>query len=219
MRFRQLCIGLVILSGSLSAMTRAAPPAAPYLSITTESSPPSSMLENGRVVGIATDKIRVVMERAGVTHDIMLLPWKRAYAAALQQANGCVYSATRTPEREALFKWIGPTDEAHDTYLRSRGHVVDTSPHDMLNPPKLLQGRIDLWAASWRAGSDVLVRNGWDKQIVPVFVFNRVAVYLACNRAVPDALVKRLNAGFETIERDGTARAIERRYERRATSR
>jgi polar amino acid transport system substrate-binding protein len=65
----------------------------------------------------------------------------------------------------------------------------------------------------------VLVRNGWDKQIVPVFVFNRVAVYLACNRAVPDALVKRLNAEFETIERDGTASAIERRYERRATSR
>jgi polar amino acid transport system substrate-binding protein len=251
MRFRQLCIGLVILSGSLSAMTRAAPPAVPYLSITTESSAPSSMLEDGRVVGIATDKIRVVMERAGVTHDITLLPWKRAYAAALQQANGCVYSATRTPEREALFKWIGPTDEAQwvlmgradrawritnledarglrigtyagdarDTYLRSRGLVVDTSPHDMLNPPKLLQGRIDLWAASWRAGSDVLVRNGWDKQIVPVFVFNRVAVYLACNRAVPDALVKRLNAEFETIERDGTARAIERRYERRASSR
>jgi polar amino acid transport system substrate-binding protein len=65
----------------------------------------------------------------------------------------------------------------------------------------------------------VLVKNGWDKQIVPVHVFNRVAVYLACNLAVPDALVKRLNAEFETIERDGTARAIERRYERRASSR
>ena len=251
MRFLQLCIGVVILVGSPAVLASGAPPPAPYLSITTESSPPSSMLEDGRVVGIATDKIRVVMERAGVTHDITLLPWKRANAAALQQANGCVYSATRTPEREGLFKWIGPTDvaqwvlmgridrawriasledarglrigtyagDARDSYLRSRGHVVDMSPHDMLNPPKLLQGRIDLWAASWRAGSDVLAKNGWDKQIVPVFVFNQVAVYLACNPAVPDALVKRLNVAFEAIERDGTARAIERRYERRATSR
>ena len=109
--------------------------------------------------------------------------------------------------------------DARDGYLKSRGFVTDAAPNDMLNPPKLLQGRIDLWAASWRAGSDVLARNGWDKQIVPVFVFNRIAVYLACNPAVPDALVKRLNAEFETIELDGTARAIERRYERRASSR
>ncbi|MEW7848182.1 ABC transporter substrate-binding protein [Massilia aurea] len=251
----QLCFALVILSGSLSATTLAASPpvpiTAPHLSLTTETAAPSSMLENGRVVGIATDKLRIVLERAGVTYDITLLPWKRAYTAALQQPNACVYSTTRTPERETLFKWIGPTDvgqwvlmgradrnwriaslddarglrigtyhgDARDGYLKSRGFVTDAAPSEALNPPKLLQGRIDLWAASWRAGSDVLVKNGWDKEIVPVFVFNRIAVYLACNPAVPDALVKRLNAEFETIERDGTARAIERRYERRASSR
>jgi len=251
MHFWQLCVVFISLSGSLSAPTLAAPspvpPTAPYLSLTTETAAPSSMLENGRVVGIATDKLRIVLERAGVTYDIALLPWKRAYTAALQQSNACVYSTTRTPERETLFKWIGPTDvgqwvlmgradrtwriaslddardlrigtyhgDARDGYLKSRGFVTDAAPNDMLNPPKLLQGRIDLWAASWRAGSDVLARNGWDKQIVPVFVFNRIAVYLACNPAVPDALVKRLNAEFETIELDGTARAIELRYERR----
>ncbi|RYG96299.1 MAG: ABC transporter substrate-binding protein, partial [Alphaproteobacteria bacterium] len=41
---------------------------------------------------------------------IELLPWKRAYLAAQQQPDTCVYSTSRTPEREALFKWVGPTD-------------------------------------------------------------------------------------------------------------
>jgi len=248
MQFWQVCTASLALLGSCSGSTLAAPQRAPHLSLTTETSAPSSMLENGRVVGIATDKIRIAMERAGVTYDITLLPWKRAYAIALQQPDACVYSTTRTPEREPLFKWIGPTDvgqwvlmgradrtwriaslddarglrigtyigDARDAYLRGRGFTTDAAPVDMLNPPKLLQGRIDLWAASWRAGSDVLIKNGWDKQIVPVFVFDQIAVFLACNRAVPDALVKRINAEFETMERDGTGRAIERRYARRS---
>ncbi len=246
MQFWQALIALLILSGSWPT-TLAAAPRAPHLVITTETSAPSSMLDDGRVVGIATDKVRLALDRAGVTYDITLLPWKRAYMAALHQADTCVYSTTRTPEREALFKWIGPTSvgqwvlmgradrnwriasledarglrigtyngDARDGYLRSRGFTTDAAPSDMLNPPKLLLGRIDLWAASWRAGSDVLARNGWDKLIVPVFVFNSIGVYLACNPSVPDALVKRLNAEFETIERDGSGRAIERRYARR----
>lgn len=248
MQFWQACILSLILLGSSSSTACAAPQRLPYLYLTTEAAAPSSMPDGGRVVGVATDKIRVAMERAGVRYDITLLPWKRAYTEALQRHDACVYSTTRTAEREALFKWIGPTDvgqwvlmgradrawriasledarglrigtyhgDARDSYLRSRGFLVDAAPSDLLNPPKLLQGRIDLWAASLRAGSDALATNGWDKLIVPVFVFNPVKVYLACNPAVPDALVKRLNAEFETMERDGSARAIERRYGRRA---
>ena len=81
------------------------------IEIVTESSPPSSMLEFGRVTGFATDKLRVVMERSGIDHTITLLPWKRALLMAQTQPNTCVYSTTRTPEREALFKWVGPTHE------------------------------------------------------------------------------------------------------------
>lgn len=250
MHFWQVISAGAILLATGVAPVMAVPLQVPHLSITTETSAPSSMLENGRVVGIATDKLRIAMERAGVTYDITLLPWKRAYAAALQQPNACVYSTTRTPEREALFKWVGPTDvgqwvlmgradrpwriarledarglrigtyigDARDSFLRSQGFATDAVSNDLLNPPKLLQGRIDLWAAGLRTGSDALAIGGWDTQIVPVFVFNQIKVYLACNPSVPDALVKRLNAEFETIERDGTGRAIERRYARRGAT-
>lgn len=225
--------------------TAAAVKAAPQLYIATESSAPSSMVEGGRVVGIGTDKVREIMARAGITYTIALVPWKRAYTAALERPDGCVFSTTRTPEREHLFKWVGPTDEAQwvlmarigsgiklhtledarryrigtyngdarDHFLRERGFTVDPAPNDMLNPPKLLLRRIDLWAASWRrGGNSVLEQNGWGRNIEPVLVFNRIQVFLACNRAVPDTLIARMNAALDAMGRDGTLRRIERKY-------
>lgn len=229
----------------LLALSAAAAHAGPTLYLATEVSPPSSMLENGRVVGMGTDKVRELMARAGIAYTIELLPWKRAYNAALERADACVFSTTRTPEREALFKWIGPTDEAdwvliartgsgirlrtleearryiigtyngdaRDQYLRERGFKVDPAPDDLINPRKLMLGRIDLWAAGLRRGGTVLERHGWDKQLYRAFTFNQIRVYLACNRRVPDALVTRMNAALDTMRRDGTMRRIERGYE------
>ncbi|GAB3432834.1 transporter substrate-binding domain-containing protein [Massilia solisilvae] len=217
----------------------------PKLYLTTETSAPSSMIEGGRVTGIGTDKVREIMARAGIDYTIDLLPWKRAYMAALERPDACVFSTTRTAEREALFKWVGPTDEAQwvlaarigsgirlntledarkyrigtyngdarDQYLRERGFQVDPAPNDLINPRKLIMGRIDLWAAAWRHGSLVLGQHGWDKQIAPVLTFNRLRVYLACNRGVPDELVARMNAAVEAMTRDGTMRRIERKYD------
>jgi polar amino acid transport system substrate-binding protein len=72
-----------------------------------------------QVRGIGADTVREIMARAGIDHTIELLPWKRAYAAALERSDACVFSTTRTPERESLFKWIGPIGEA-DWVLMAR---------------------------------------------------------------------------------------------------
>jgi polar amino acid transport system substrate-binding protein len=93
----------------------------PALHILTEHSPPASMLERGRVVGYTTDKIREIMARAGIDHKIEQLPWKRAYLLAQTRADTCVYSVTRTPEREGAFKWIGPTHESDWTLYGRAG--------------------------------------------------------------------------------------------------
>ncbi|HEV7816506.1 MAG TPA: transporter substrate-binding domain-containing protein [Janthinobacterium sp.] len=72
---------------------------------------PSSMLVGDEVVGRETEKIRQIMERTGIAYKIDLLPWKRAYMLAEQGNNTCVYATSRTPEREKLFKWVGPLEE------------------------------------------------------------------------------------------------------------
>lgn len=222
-----------------------AQPSSPALYITTEYSPPTSMQEGGKVIGSATDKLREALARSAIAYTIDMQPWKRAYNSALVRPDGCVYSTTRTPQRERLFKWVGPTDEgdwvllgradrqynlqtledarklrigtyhgdARDEYLRARGYLVDPAPNDMINPPKLMMKRIDLWAAGLRRGSSVLEVNGWGGKIVPVLTFNHVKLYLACNPAVPDATIDKLNAALEAMGRDGTARRLERRYD------
>jgi polar amino acid transport system substrate-binding protein len=216
----------------------------PHLLITTESSPPSAMMGEGQVIGFATEKIRLIMQRVGISYEIEIMPWKRAYLLAQTQADTCVYSTTRVPEREAMFKWIGPTHEndwtlfgradrdyhiatiedarkyrigAHNGDVRSdaliaQGFIVDSVQDRLSNPRKLLVNRIDLWASSVRVGSAIVAENGWSGQIVPVLTFKRTELYLACNNAVPDALVAKMNAALRAMNSEGVSGAIERKY-------
>jgi polar amino acid transport system substrate-binding protein len=216
------------------------------LHLLTESSPPVSMLAGAEVIGSGTEKVREIMARTGTGYTLDLLPWRRAYSQVQQQADSCLFSTSRTPEREVTFKWVGPTDEAEwvllgradrnfrlrtlddarnlrigtyhgdarDAYLRARGFRVDPAPVDMMNPRKLMLDRIDLWAASLKRGTALTKQNSWGENIVPVLTFNRVGVYLACNRAVPDGLIDRMNAALEGMGRDGTMQRIDRKYEK-----
>lgn len=246
-----LLAALIIAAGNV----RAAPL---QLTILTEYSPPSSMLEDGtergsgsgsgKVVGTGSDKVREVMARTGVAFTIAIQPWRRAYTAALEQSDTCVYAATRLPEREQLFRWIGPIDnsewvllgrndrryalrtlddarpfrigtyngDARDAYLRERGFNVDAAQNDLINPEKLLLGRIDLWAASLRRHSTLLAQPGWAGRIVPVLSFKKVDLYLACNKSMTDDMAARMNGALKAMQRDGTMKKIERRYEGRA---
>ncbi|NRF68740.1 ABC transporter substrate-binding protein [Aquincola sp. S2] len=78
------------------------------LLLTTEESPPYNLRQGQEIGGSSTEKVRELMRRARQPHRIELLPWKRAYELALEQPDTCVYSTTRTSEREGLFKWVGP---------------------------------------------------------------------------------------------------------------
>jgi polar amino acid transport system substrate-binding protein len=218
---------------------------APRLYLTTET-PVYAPRAGEPTTGLGTDVVRDIMRRAGIGYTIDLLPWKRAYTAALERPDACVYSTTRTPERERQFKWVGPIadadwvlmarpdrtfklrsledargyrigtyhGDARDQFLRERGFDVDPASDDQTNPRKLMIGRIDLWAASLGLNSrQTLARLGYTGKVVPVLVFNRIHTYLACNRAVPDRLVARMNTALEAMERDGTAGRIRRKYD------
>lgn len=80
------------------------------LTITTEEYPPFNMvdLKTGMVVGVATEKVQELMKRAEQSYTITSFPWSRAFQMGQKLPNTCVFSTTRTPERENLFKWVGP---------------------------------------------------------------------------------------------------------------
>ncbi len=186
------------------------------LRMVSEHLPPSSMMEGNVVVGRETAKVRELLARARIPYTIELLPWKRAYAQALREADTCVYSTTRTPEREALFRWIGPLNEAEwilyglasrhlalRTLDDARGLEVAPVTQEWLNPQKLLLGRIDLWAVGMAVDSRPFAGKEWEGMVVPLLTFNRVQTYLACNRQVPEAQLAAMQRAVSAMRRDG----------------
>jgi polar amino acid transport system substrate-binding protein len=77
----------------------------------TEQYPPYNHSEDNELKGIAVDILSLMMERTQsllTRDDIKLLPWPRGYKRILSEPNTCLFSTTRTEERESLFKWVGP---------------------------------------------------------------------------------------------------------------
>ncbi len=82
----------------------------------TENFPPYNMAINGKnfaqednIDGIAVDIVREMFKRAGIQYSMTLrFPWDRIYKLALEKPGYGVFVTARLPEREALFKWVGP---------------------------------------------------------------------------------------------------------------
>jgi polar amino acid transport system substrate-binding protein len=78
------------------------------LNLLTEDAYPFQYLEKQQLTGMAVEVVTEVFKRAGVARKDELLSWKDAYDRAQMHADTCVYSTSRTEDRERLFKWIGP---------------------------------------------------------------------------------------------------------------
>jgi polar amino acid transport system substrate-binding protein len=76
--------------------------------ITEDFVPPFNMVENKQTVGISTDIMKELLKREKIEFTLEVFPWARGYKMALNEPNTALYSTTRTPERETLFKWVGP---------------------------------------------------------------------------------------------------------------
>lgn len=94
----------------------------------TENFPPYNMANNGKnfaqddnIDGIAADVVREMFKRAGVSYSLTLrFPWDRIYKLALEKPDYGVFVTARLPEREELFKWVGPIGP-DDWILLTRG--------------------------------------------------------------------------------------------------
>lgn len=78
------------------------------LQVVTEMSPPHQTWLNGEVAGLATDKVRAILNQANVDAQINIYPWARAYNMATTQPNTLIYAIAKTPKREPLFYWLMP---------------------------------------------------------------------------------------------------------------
>ncbi len=74
----------------------------------TDDYPPYIYRENGKPMGIAIEIAQALFTEANIEGTIEFFPWTRAYEMGVKIPNVLVFTMSRTPEREALFHWIGP---------------------------------------------------------------------------------------------------------------
>jgi len=82
------------------------------LNVYTEEYPPFNFKDkNGQPAGQSTLIVETALKSLGIDYRIKFVPWARALKFAADSKDSCVYSTSRTPEREATYQWLGPLVE------------------------------------------------------------------------------------------------------------
>ncbi|WP_417779128.1 substrate-binding periplasmic protein [Stutzerimonas xanthomarina] len=110
---RVLVAGLLLL---MAVSARAALPDDYKMVLLTENFPPFNMAADGKnyaadhnISGINAEIVREMFKRAEIDYSLTLrFPWERIYNQVLEYPDQGLFSTTYTPEREPLFKWVGP---------------------------------------------------------------------------------------------------------------
>lgn len=92
--------------------------------IITEEYPPFNYTNNKELTGVSTDILEEMCKRLNHPFTPEVLPWARGYLMAKTKDNIILYSTTRIPSREKLFKWVGPLVTNHLGFFIKRGSGV-----------------------------------------------------------------------------------------------
>lgn len=232
---KSLCIAL-LLSGNAWANG---------LILTTEDAPPFNYSTDGgkTILGSATETVHELFKRAKIDYKITMYPWVRAIEMARADKDTCVYSTTRTEEREKSFAWVGPVapnewvlfakadstiklgslDEAKKFRVGGyRGDAVTLylqgqkfTIDEAVNDEQNVQ-KLDAGRVDlWATGSQAgpFVSNKMKVKIKPIISFKRTELYLACNPSVAPETVAKLNETLKAMGKDGTTDKINKKYQ------
>lgn len=109
----------------------------------------------------------------------------------------------------------GYVADAYADFVERQGVIVDRAPSDVQNLAKLMARHIDLWIAGAISGPYRAKREGYANQIRMVVTGGNPSdtqMWLACNPAVADDTMKRLDTAIKAIISDGTAAGFLARY-------
>ncbi len=227
----------------LLACSAATAQAQQHLILATEEYPPYNMSDSqGRITGVATDIVRSLLDSVGIEYEMAVYPWARAIAMARTQVNTCVFSMSRTPEREELYRWIGPLVVNDWTLFARSGASKPTHLEELQNMrigsyqgdaivsylqtrgylvevapnddanPRKLLAGRIDYWATGRLIGQYRLKQQGITNIEPVLNFNRTEMYLACQKQLPDETVKLLNSQLQVLHQKGVIKSIYARF-------
>jgi polar amino acid transport system substrate-binding protein len=120
----RLALAFILAAGfSASSVARAAD----RFILNTEDYPPYQTKDaEGRIVGDNVKIVKELFRRAGIPIEIKLDSWEKSFESARKHANHGVFTTSRSPDREALFHWVGPLSVTRSVLLakKSKKFVV-----------------------------------------------------------------------------------------------
>lgn len=127
-RFIHWSVGLLC---ALQALTGAAEDVV----FNTEDYPPYNFINaSGELDGVSTRLLQRAVDGLGKDVTFRLVPWARAITEARLRENVCVYSTSRTPDRESEFQWVGPLIEAEwAAFAMNQSVAADVNDLEDLN--------------------------------------------------------------------------------------
>lgn len=93
------------------------------LVLMSEEFPPYNFSRDGKLQGTSIDLMVLCLEKLHSKlgrKDIKILPWARSYHSLLTEKNTVLFAMTRTPQREHLFKWVGPISDSLNVLIAKK---------------------------------------------------------------------------------------------------
>ena len=98
------------------------------LRIVTEVYPPYNFVDkNNNVTGQSTEIVQAILEKTGMQANIEVMPLSQGLTLAEKGPGVVIYSLNRTPQREKLFKWVGPIGYYEQAFYAKKGSMVAVS--------------------------------------------------------------------------------------------
>lgn len=229
------CIAAIAVSGPVVAKAQS-------IQMLTENYPPLNYMEDGKIIGIGPDQVKLIMERAKLDYTIEMMPWARAYWRAQTQSNTCIFNTAHSPERSPKFKWVEPLIMAHAFLIAKAGsnihpktlqeawkYSVGTQRDDMTEDllrkdgfPKIdIAANFDLQLKKLLAGRIDLISStdayyyGAKAKGTPIeiaYVLAAEASSIACSLDTDDNTIRAMQAQLDALIKDGIQESILKKY-------
>lgn len=98
------------------------------LIIYSEENPPFNFRHGQVTSGLYVDLLLAMFKELGIKKtaaDIIVVPWARAYNEVQSRKNTMLLTVVRTPDRENLFKWVGPIGQYRAVLFARKDRNVD----------------------------------------------------------------------------------------------
>jgi ABC-type amino acid transport substrate-binding protein len=128
------------------------------LRIVTEVYPPFNFVDkNNNVTGQSTDIVQAIMQKTGAQANIEVMPLSQGLAIAEKGPNVAIYSLNRTPQREDLFKWVGPIGYYEQAFYAKKGSTAAAMAINKLEDAK----NVKVGVYKGDAGAQFLASQGF----------------------------------------------------------